>query len=83
MKQIYIITIDEVFDFEGFAHTPQAFSNEADARKEFDRIVANGKEMAEKEDYEYDLYRDSASFYKDGEWAQYHFDVKLHCASLQ
>lgn len=78
MRKIYIITIDEVYDFEKFAHTPQAFVTSTEAMEEFERIVKNGKEMAEAEGYECDEGAFEASFYKDGEWPQYHYDVKLH-----
>lgn len=75
--KIYVITIHEVYEFENYPHRPIAFVKEEDARKEFDRIIKNAKEMAETEDYDFDLGESCASFYRDGEWPEYHFDVNL------
>lgn len=77
MEKIYVITIHEVYEFENFTHKPMAFSKEEDARKEFDRLVKDAREMAGAEDYEFDLGENSASFYRVGEWPEYHYDVIL------
>lgn len=75
--KVYVITIHEVYEFENFPHDSYAFMHEDEARKEFDRLVKNAQEMALIEDYEFDLNEDSASFYREGEWPEYHYDVKL------
>lgn len=81
--KVYLITIHEVYEFENFPHTSQAFIKKEDAKKEFDRIVKNAKNMASSEDYTYDLGQNGASFYREGEWPEYHYDVELEEIEVQ
>ena len=43
MSKVYIITIDEVYDFENFPHEPLVFANEEKAKAEFESIKESAK----------------------------------------
>ena len=73
--ELYIITIDEVFDFEGFQHKPLVFLTENGARAEFDRLVREARK--EYPDFTVDKGKRSVSIYEDQSWSKSHFDVVI------
>lgn len=82
MKQIlYIITIDEVYDFQGFSHKPQVFKEKADAMKTLRELRENAKaELADEcndEDYWSEVTSESFSIYPEGEWGTTHYDARI------
>lgn len=71
--KLYIITIDEVFDFEGFYHKPLVFLTKKEARAEFDRLVREARK--EYPDFTVDKGKRSVSIYEDQSWGKSHFDA--------
>lgn len=72
---LFILTIDEVFDFEGFKHKPRAFTDEKKALDALDEAYQCAKK--ENPDWSSDEYKkgDSCfSLYPDAEWGTSHFD---------
>ena len=79
--ELYIITIDEVFDFEGFQHKPLVFLTENGARAEFDRLVREARK--EYPDFTVDKGKRSVSIYEDQSWSKSHFDVKIDVVDVR
>lgn len=86
MEKIWVITIDEVSDYENFQNCPFAYRNEEDARKALQRFKDSIKE-----DYAEEI-EDGGWTYQEGEYwvevyadyyAQDHYFVKLSCVDLQ
>lgn len=74
--KLYIITIDEVFDFEGFDHKPLVFLTKKKAKDEFDRLVREARK--EYPDFTVDKGKRSVSIYEDQSWGKSHFDVVIN-----
>lgn len=73
--KIYIISIDEVFDFEGFWHKPLVFLTEKGARAEFNRLVREARK--EYPNFTVDKGKHSVSIYEDQSWGKSHYDVVI------
>jgi len=86
MEKIWIITVDEVIDYEDSQIPPVAFKNESDARKEFERLKNEIKE-----EYAEDIEEEYVSCNEDENWidiygdsyAEEHYFAKLYCVELQ
>ena len=82
MKQIlYIITIDEVYDFQGFSHKPQVFKEKTDAMKILRELRENAKaefadECNDEDDWDEET-SESFSIYPEGEWGTTHYDARI------
>lgn len=85
--KIWVITIDEVYDYENFKHTPIAFSKEAEARKELDTfrkgIKTDYKSELEEDHWLYEDGEDYCEVYEDGCYAQNHYSVRLNEVELK
>lgn len=73
--KLYIITVDEVFDFEGFWHKPLVFLTEKEARAEFNRLVREARK--EYPGFTVDNGKKSVSIYEDQSWGKSHYDVVI------
>lgn len=71
--KLYIVSVDEVFDFEGFWHKPLVFLTEKGARAEFNRLVRKARK--EYPGFTVDKGKHSVSIYEDQSWGKSHFDV--------
>lgn len=71
--KLYIVSVDEIFDFEGFWHKPLVFLTEKGARAEFDRLVEEARK--EYPGFTVDKGKRSVSIYEDQSWGKSHFDV--------
>ena len=71
--KLYIITIDDVYDFEGFAHKPIVCLTKKEAQAELARIKREAKK-----DCDFDTVDSSPrsfSMYNDGTWGTSHYDA--------
>jgi len=78
--KLYIITIDEVYDFEGFAHKPIVSLTKKEAQAELARI----KREAKKE-FDFDTLDSSPrgfSMYNDGTWGTSHYDANINVVEV-
>lgn len=85
MEKIWIITIDEVSDYDNFQNSPIAYRNEADARKALREFKDSIKEVyaGELEDgWTYEENENWVEVYADS-YSQDHYLVKLTCVDLQ
>lgn len=84
--KVYIITIEEVFDFQVFIHAPEAFTKEEAAKNRFNEIVEEAKKaycrlgwVEDKDYYDESCYE----IYLDGEYAANHYAVRIHEVELK
>lgn len=81
MEKVWIITIDEVVDYENFGQRPQAFEKEEDARAMMERFKADIKEDYAKELEEgwvFEAGRNYCEVYDEGWYSQNHYKVSLN-----
>ena len=81
--EVYVITIDEVYDYETYNHTPRVFKNRKDAQEEFDAIVAEAKKDAAQDGW---VESQGASYYEaypDGWYGTSHYCVSLIATQLR
>ncbi len=92
-KKVYVVTINEVSDFEQFDHTPVVFSKREDAEK----YLAQAKKEAI-EDYEPDDKGESEeecgmcisadqpdyfALYEGNSWSETHYEVTIDECEIQ
>lgn len=71
--KLYIITIDEVYDYEGFHHAPKAFPSFEKAKEHFDELY---KDARKELDWDSESRGErSFSLYPDGSWGRCHYDA--------
>lgn len=69
-KIIYVVTIEEVYDFQEFTHKPRAFSKKEDALKFLKSTYEDVKEdYDDSYEKEYEDGDKGACIYKDGYWS--------------
>lgn len=81
--KVYVIVIDEVFEFETFDHRPEVFSVFDDAKKRFDDIVEQAKIEFLECGWE---ENEGAGFFEtwpDGYWGTSHYSVNVYTVDLQ
>ena len=86
MKKIWVITIDEVSDYESFRCCPIAYEKEEDARKALDRFRKSIKEDYADEladGWDYDERVNWVEVYNPDNYAMDHYTVMLNCVALQ
>lgn len=76
--KIYIITIDDVFEFEGFTHKPIVKTTEEEARKELERLYKSAKETYTDEFDNEERSDTSFSLFPDGYWGTSHYDARIN-----
>jgi len=86
MEKIWIITIDEVCDYENFRNAPMAYRNEKDARETLKTIKKRLQEDYA-EDIEdgyvcYEEHDNSVEVYGD-DYSREHYTAMLTCVDLQ
>lgn len=81
---IYVITINELNDFEPFHHTPMAFMSHDKAKARLRRLheeaVQDNKDLGNDwvEDEEFTDKSECFSMYPEYEWGTSHYDVAIH-----
>jgi hypothetical protein len=78
MKKVYIITIDEVYDFENFPHEPMVFADEKKAREEMARIIDEAKEEYKDKFNEVEEGETYFEMYAEGYFSEGHYAVHLY-----
>ena len=81
--KVYVITIDDVYDYEGFTHKPFVLTTMEGAMRKLreyrEEVIADLKEN-ENDDWEEDEFTEEStkfSFYPDGYWGTSHWDAKI------
>jgi hypothetical protein len=83
--KVYVITISDVYDYEGFRHTPIVCKTKEQAMKELRALRAEAKFMLldnGNDDWEMgdDVFNDkseSFSMYPEGYWGTSHYDAVI------
>lgn len=81
--KVFVLTIDEVYEYEGFSHKPMVFTNKDKALDALYELYEDTKkELAENgdDDWMEDDYKkgDSCfSLYPDGYWGTSHYDARV------
>lgn len=72
-KVVYVLNIDQVFDFQTLKNDIEVFESLEDAKEEFNKFVETERKNAEKDDWviETDTELDFEA-YEDGEYASNH-----------
>lgn len=78
MKKVYIITIDEVYDFENFPHEPMVFDDKKKAREKMARIIDEAKEEYKDKFNEVEEGETYFEMYAEGYFSEGHYAVHLY-----
>lgn len=78
MRKVYIITIDEVYDFEIFPHEPMVFADEQKAREEMARIINEAKKEYKDKYNEVEEGETYFEMYAEGYFSEGHYAVHLY-----
>lgn len=81
--KVYVITIDEAYDFEKFNHAPEVFRVFDDARRRFEDIVALAKTEFKDCGWEESQGDNFYEAWEEGYWATNHYSVTVHTVELQ
>ena len=75
----FVITIDEVYDYEEMGHKPEVFLNEEKAKARFKELVEDAKAEYEEtyDDYDSEEYNNKFECYEEGYASQNHYYVRL------
>ena len=75
--KIFIITIDDVFDYEGFHHDPIVKMSEEEAREQLESLYLSAKETYTDEFDGEERSDTSFSLFPDGYWGTSHYDARI------
>ena len=76
--KVYVLTIDEVYDYEGFHHPPRIFTDKQKALDALhDTYIDVKKEFDDWEEDDYTEGDTCFSMYPDGEWGTSHYDARV------
>lgn len=75
--KIFIITIDDVFDYEGFSHDPIVKMSEEEAREQLESLYLSAKETYTDEFDSEERSDTSFSLFPDGYWGTSHYDARI------
>lgn len=83
--KVFVITISDVNDYEGFHHAPIVCTTKEQAMKRLREIredakfmlLDNGIDDWETEDWLFNEKSESFSMYPDGEWGTSHYDAVI------
>ena len=81
--KVYVITIDEVYDFETFNHTPRVFTNKDKAREAFEEISEQARIDYAKDGWEEGYGADYYEMWPDGSWGTSHYGVYLQAIETE
>ena len=83
--KLYIITIDDVFDFENFHTQPIVKTSIKEARKELGRLFRSAKETLEDhlgDDMAIERNENGFDIYNDGSWSETHYAATIDCIEV-
>lgn len=81
--KVFVLTIDDVYDYEGFSHRPKVFT---DKEKALDALYEEYKDVKKmlaengNDDWMEDPYKKGDShfsLYPDGYWGTSHYDARV------
>ena len=81
--KVFVLTIDEIYEYEGFSHKPRVFTNNDKALDALYELYEDTKEELSKngnDDWVEDDFKkgDSCfSLYPDGYWGTSHYDARV------
>lgn len=84
--KIYVITFDDVDDYATLHHDIEAFGNYEDAKKRFDEIVLDAKNLLDEggnDDWEREESEHQFESWPDGNWGTDHYGVYLNEVEVQ
>lgn len=81
--KLYIITINNVFEFTGYHHEPIVHTDIKEARKMLNSLKASAKETYKDEFDSCDNEKDSFSMYPQGYWGTSHYDARINTVEIQ
>lgn len=80
--KVFVITISDVYDFEGFPHAPIVTTSKEKAMSRLREVYDEAKEMlvSNGNHWEEDEFNETStcfSMYPDGEWGTSHYDARI------
>lgn len=81
MEKIFVITYNDVDDYNEYPHTPVAFTNEEDAIKALDEIFADADNQLDA-DWIREKSEKCFSIYLNGEYSCFHYCAEIHEVNL-
>lgn len=82
--KVYVITISDVYDYEGFPHAPRVFTDKKKGMAALHELHDSAKaELVEQgnDDWvedDFDEFSTSFSMYPEGSWGTSHYDAVLN-----
>ena len=76
--KIFVITIDEVFDFVKYEHAPVVCFSMKDAKKELSDIFKEAKKEYRGKDTTIERGKKSFSVYADHSWSESHYEAVIN-----
>ena len=80
--KLYVIIIDDVYDFTGYPVEPKVRLTRKEARRELARVKASARECYQNEYDKMDTTKDSFAYYCDGRWPEYHYDARIEVVDV-
>lgn len=80
---VYVITIDEVYDFETFDHSPEVYAVFDDAKRRFDDLVAQTREEFAENEFDESQGDTFYETWENGRWPENHYGIYVHTVDLQ
>ena len=87
--RVFVLTINEVYDYEEFTHKPRVFATLKNARKAKDEFVNNFKRTVDLTDtidgdeWVEDITDNTYDAYIDGRYAENHYRVTIQSVEVQ
>ena len=76
--KVYVLTINEVYDYEEFNHNPRVFMKREDAIAELNDIKEEAKEEFAEDFDQFDDGENGFEMYADGRYSEGHYSVYVH-----
>ena len=84
--KLYVITIEEIWDYDRLGHDPEVYLSQQAARKRLAEIAELERpayEEALDDSLIEEIYEDMFEFYEDGCWAQAHLHAEISECELE
>lgn len=83
MEYVYVVVIDEVYEYESVRLATEVFRKYEDAKAEFDSCVEDARAEYLEEEWEEGAGTDFFELYPEGLYAQSHYAVYLRKIEVQ
>lgn len=84
--KLYVITIEEIWDYDRLGHDPEVYVSQQVARKRLAEIAELERptyQEALEDSLVEEIYEDMFEFYEDGCWAQTHLHAEISECELE